>query len=330
MQASRTKLIVAALVVLLALLGWATYASIRSGYERQEARFADERAQFTARIEDLSGERDGLSAQVAELERTLDEERAAAGDLASLRERIDAATESLSQRMETLGARERDLADTDAALGGAKQQLAALEEKQATARQRLSTRLTTLGERERDLAQAERTLSQTGTRQQALTTTLEELTRSATQKRAELGALNLELGTLERERSQRAHELATVQAELGATRTALDQLRQQLDKALLAQSVAELQTRQTALREQLAKLNAELAHKEPLFERGVDLSREIATLDERLRSLTAQRANLANEFTDVVGRIEQPAAGERSGAQAEPGSTEGVARVAGE
>ena len=74
---------------------------------------------------------------------------------------------------------------------------------------------------------------------------------------------------------------------------------------------------------------------------SADLSREIATLDEQLRSLTAQRADLAGEFTDVVGRIEQPAAGERSdakagpgsaagergGAAAEPGATDGVARV---
>jgi chromosome segregation ATPase len=344
MLSSRTKLIVVVGVVLLAIIGWAMYASIQSGYERQEARFAEERAQLTGQIEELGSEREALSAQVAELEQTLEEERTAVGDLATLRGQIDETTGSLNQRLETLGARERELADLDAALNRAREQVAALEEEQATARQRLTARLTTLGERERDLAEAERSLSQTKARQEALTTTAEALTRNVTEKRAALGALDLQLGTLERDRSQRAHELATVQAELGATRTALDQLQAQLDKALLAQSVAELETREAALQDELTNLDAELAHKQPLFERSVDLSREIATLDERLRSLIAQRADLAGEFTDVVDRIEQPAAGAGNNAQAEPGSAagaqsggeaeagsnDGVARVAGD
>ena len=80
MQTSRTKLIVTALVVLLAIVGWAMYGAIRSGYDRQEARFADERAQLTARIASLSGERDQLAARGTELEQTLEKERAAAGD----------------------------------------------------------------------------------------------------------------------------------------------------------------------------------------------------------------------------------------------------------
>ena len=116
MQTSRTKLIVTALVVLLAIVGWAMYAAIRSGYDKQEARFADERAQLTARVAALSGERDQLSGQRTELEQTLEKERAAAGDLASLRERIDTAAGALNQRMETLGARERDLASIDTSL----------------------------------------------------------------------------------------------------------------------------------------------------------------------------------------------------------------------
>ena len=70
MQMSRTKLIVTALVVLLAIVGWAMYGAIRSGYDRQEARFADERAQLTARIASLSGERDQLAARGTELEQT--------------------------------------------------------------------------------------------------------------------------------------------------------------------------------------------------------------------------------------------------------------------
>jgi chromosome segregation ATPase len=161
-----------------------------------------------------------------------------------------------------------------------------------------------------------------------LATTLEQLTKNVTEKRAELGSLDLELGTLERERSQRAHALATVQAELEATRTTFDQLQEHLDKALLAKSVAELQEREAALQRELSELDAELAHKEPLFERSVDVSREIATLDEQLRSLTEQRANLADELADLVTRIEQPATGERSGAKVEPGANGNVARAA--
>jgi chromosome segregation ATPase len=342
MQTSRTNLIVAALVVLLALAGWAMYASIRSGYDRQETRFAAERAQLVARTEALSGERDELSRHRTELDQTLERERAAAGDLASLRERIDAAAASLNQRMETLGARERELAAIDVALDQAKRQLQALDEQQATAKQRLNARLTALGERERDLAQAERVLSQTGAREQALNTTLEQLTKGTTEKRAELGKLNLELGALARDRSHSAHELAGVQAELAAARAARDQVQEQLDKALLAQSVTELQTREAALREQLANLDAELAHKIPLFARSVDLSREIAALDEQLRSLTAQRAERAGEFSDLATRIGQPASGQGAGARPEPGSadrkrggaqtgsSQGVARMAGE
>jgi chromosome segregation ATPase len=342
MQTSRTHLIVAALVVLLALAGWAMYASIQSGYDRQEARFVAERAQLAGRIEALSGERDELSRQRAELEQTLEKERAAAGDLASLRERIDAAAGSLSQRMATLGARERDLAAIDVALAKAKGQLQTLEEQQATAKQRLNARLTALGARERDLAQAERLLSRTGAREQALTTTLEQLGKDTTEKRAELGQINLELGTLERDRSHRAHELASVQAELTAARATRDQLQAQLDKALLAQTVAELQTREAALREQLSSLDAELAHKGPLFARSVDLSREIAALDEQLRSLSEQRADRAGEFSDLVTRIGRPAPAQGAGARPEPGSadgqgggahtgsSQGVARMAGE
>ena len=133
-----------------------------------------------------------------------------------------------------------------------------------------------------------------------------------------------------------------MEAELAATRTARDQAQEQLDKALLAQSVAELQAREAGLREQLVNLDAELAHKGPLFARSIALSREIATLDEQLRSLTAQRADRAGEFGDLVTRIGQPAPGQGAGARPEPGSadgkrggaqtgsSQGVARVAGE
>ena len=92
--------------------------------------------------------------------------------------------------------------------------------------------------------------------------------------------------------------------------------------------MAELQARQAALQEQLTSLNAELAHKKPLFARSVDLSREIATLDEQLRSLTAQRAERAKEFSDVVTGIRQPAPAQPAGARQETGAADGNPRGA--
>ena len=171
--------------------------------------------------------------------------------------------------------------------------------------------------------------SLTTARQQALATTLEHLTRNVTEKRTQLGPLNVELGTLERERSQRAHALATAQAELQATRTALGELQQQVDRGLLAQSVSQLQAREAALQQRLGQLDAELGRKTPLFERSVDVSREIATLDEQLRSLTQQRADLANELADLVTRIGEPGT-EGRGASAAPETKDDVADVTGD
>ena len=315
MQASRTNLIVAALVVLLAIVGWAMYASLRSGFDEQETRFAAERAELTSRIEALTGEGEQLAGQVAEIEQTLEEERAAAGDLASLRERIESSTGALNQRLEALGARERELVEVEAAVDRARQELAGLEERQAANLQRLSARLTTLGQRERDLADTTRSLSTAQLRAQQLQTQIEELANTETEKRAILGALNLEVGTLERERAKRATALAGVQSELGTTQTLLKETQEQLDKSLLAKSVGELQAREADLHKQLDDLDAELAHKGPLFDRSIDVSREIATLDEQLRSLTEQRAGLADELADLMSRIEEPAGGAQRGAQ---------------
>ena len=329
MQASRTNLIVAALVVLLAIVGWAMYASLRSGFDEQETRFAAERAELASRIEALTGEGEQRAGQVAELEQTLEEERAAAGDLASLRERIESSTGALNQRLEALGARERELAEVEAALDQRRQELAALEERQATNLQRLSARLTTLGARERDLADTTRSLSGAQLRAQELRKQIEELANTETEKRAILGALNLEIGTLERERAKRATELAGVQAELQTTQTLLAETQEQLDKSLLARSVTDLQARQAELQVRLEALDAELAHKGPLFDRSIDVSREIATLDEQLRSLTEQRAGLADELAELMSRIEEPAQGAQRGAQGGSGPPPKRANVAG-
>ncbi|MGH6903638.1 MAG: hypothetical protein ACREIR_12965 [Geminicoccaceae bacterium] len=326
MQASRTNLIVAALLALLMIVGWIMYASLKSRFDEQTARSVAERTELSGQIEGLTGERAQLTGQVAELEGTLAQERAAAGDLASLRERIETAGASLNQRMETLGARERELAEVNTALDQAKQQMAALEERQATNLQRLSARLTTLGARERDLAEVSRSLSAAQLRDEGLRTQIGELTSTETEKRAVLGALNLQIGTLDRERAQRATALAGVQSELDTTQTLLKETQEQLDKSLLAKSVGELQAREADLHKQLDELEAELAHKGPLFDRSIDVSREIATLDQQLRSLTEQRSGLANELADLVSRIEQPA-GARRDAQAAPAADR--ARVAG-
>jgi chromosome segregation ATPase len=327
MQASRTNLIVAALLALLMIVGWVMYASLKSRFDEQTARSVAERTELSGQIEGLTGERAQLTGQVAELEGTLAQERAAAGDLASLRERIETAGASLNQRMETLGARERQLAEVNQALAQTKQQIATLEERQAANRQRLNARLTTLGERDRDLAETTRALSEAQLREQQLQKAVEALGNTETEKRAVLGALNLQVGTLDRQRAQRATALAGVQSELDTTQTLLKETRGQLDKALLAQSVGELQAREADLRKQLDGLEAELAHKGPLFDRSIDVSREIATLDQQLRSLTEQRSGLANELADLISRIEQPVAGGRRDAQAEPAADR--ARVAG-
>jgi chromosome segregation ATPase len=181
------------------------------------------------------------------------------------------------------------------------------------------------------LAETSRSLSAAQLRDEGLRTQIEKLTGTETEKRTALGALNLQIGTLERERAQRATALASVQSELDTTQARLKETQEQLDKALLAQSVGELQARESDLRKQLDDLEAELAHKGPLFDRSIDVSREIATLDQQLRSLTEQRSDLANELADLVSRIGQPAAGARREAQAEPAADRAAnrARVAG-
>jgi chromosome segregation ATPase len=209
--------------------------------------------------------------------------------------------------------------------------MAALEERQAMNRQRLSARLATLGARERDLAETSRSLSSARLREEQLRGQIGQLGATETEKRTALGALNLQIGTLERERAQRATALVSVQSELDTTQARLKETQEQLDKALLAQSVGELQAREADLRKQLDDLEAELAHKGPLFDRSIDVSREITTLDQQLRSLTEQRSGLANELADLVSRIEQPVAGARREAQAEPAADRAAnrARVAG-
>src|SRR4051812_20307435 len=72
---SRYTLIVLGLLVLLAILGWSLYLSVRSGYDAQQGRFNQERTELTDRVANLEGtlvaERSTSSSRIAQLELTL-------------------------------------------------------------------------------------------------------------------------------------------------------------------------------------------------------------------------------------------------------------------
>ncbi len=90
--------------------------------------------------------------------------------------------------------------------------------------------------------------------------------------------------------------LASAQQTLGETEA-------RLDKARLAQSVAELAADRDALRQEAADLNAELQHKQPLLGRSISVNQELRGLDEQLRALTMQRDDLAAELQQLVGQL---------------------------
>ena len=144
-----TRYIVIGLLVLLAVLGWGMYLTVKSGYDAQQARFNQERAEFTGRVGDLErtleDERATSSSRIAGLEDTLEIERAAAGDLAALEAQIESARSELNRRMTALGGREQDLAAVEAALSDAQSQLAALEQQRDGRANRLNQRIKVLG-----------------------------------------------------------------------------------------------------------------------------------------------------------------------------------------
>ena len=83
----------------------------------------------------------------------------------------------------------------------------------------------------------------------------------------------------------------------------LTEVEAKLDKALLAQDVAELAASQTALRQELADLNTELDHKQPLFHQSVNVNRQLLGLDERLRSLSIERDKLTVQLQALVAEL---------------------------
>ena len=48
-------LLVLGLLVLLAILGWGMYLTVKSGYEAQQVRFNAERSELTGRIQEVEG-----------------------------------------------------------------------------------------------------------------------------------------------------------------------------------------------------------------------------------------------------------------------------------
>jgi predicted nucleic acid-binding Zn-ribbon protein len=316
----RTALIVLGLLVLLAILGWGLYLSVKAGYDAQQGRFNQERTEFTGRIADLEGrlatERGTAAERIAGLENSLARERAAAGDLAALEGRIDHATSELNQRMAVLGERERDRAAAEAALTGVRARLAALTEARDRATARLNQRLQVLGERERDLAETERTLDRTKAERDRLQTEAADLDRTILAKKTALGALDVKLAQDSRAQSSSAAALERTRDALAAAQTRLTAVEAKLDKALLAEGVAQLTASQTTLRQEVASLNAELERKGPLFHQSVSVNQKLLGLDEKLRSLSVERDKLTAELQALVAELGQAQARHGAGVEA--------------
>ncbi len=303
----RTSLVVLGLLVLLAVLGWAMYLSVKAGYDAQQARFNQERTELTGRVADLEGtlatERSTSSGRIAGLEDTLAGERAAAGDLAALTGRIEQAKADLNRRMTALGERERDRAAAEAALGETRSQLTALTEQRAGATGRLNQRLMVLGQREVDLASAGRALDHARAERDRLQAEIAGLEQTFANRNGTLGAVDVKLAALLRERAKATAALERTQGALAGTQTTLTEVEAKLDKALLAQDVAELAASRTALRQEVADLNAELDHKQPLFHQSVSVNRQLLGLDERLRSLSIERDKLTVQLQALVAEL---------------------------
>ncbi len=327
----RTPLIVLGLLVLLAVLGWGMYLSVKAGYDAQQGRFNQERTELTGRVADLQStlatERSTSSGRIAELEDTLARERAAAGDLAALEARIDRAKAELNQRMTVLGEREQDRAAAEAALAAVQSQLTGLTEERDGATGRLNHRLQVLGERELDLVKAERALGHARTEHDRLQAEIADLGQTLASRKAALGALDIQVAALGREQSKSASELDRTRSALAGTQATLADAEAKLDKALLAQGVAELTASRTALRQEVADLNAELAHKQPLFHESVSVNRKLLGLDQQLRSLSVERDKLTAELQALVAQLGQAQEGHAAGADATP---ESLAKLVGE
>ena len=274
---------VAALLALLMMVGWDMYRSLefvstsRPPAPWQAHRLSDRsKASRAARAADRAGGRAGGT-----LRRSAPRRRSRQPARAHRHRGA-----SLNQRIETLGARERELAEVSQALAQAKQRIATLEERQAANRQRLNTRFTTLGERDRDLARP-RSLSDT----QLRSSNCKKRSGSSATRRPRTRrprALDLQVGTLDGG-ARNAPPPSPAWIGLDTTQTLLKETQEQLDKALLAQSVGELQARSGPAKA-ARRARGRAPPQGALFDRSIDVGRGIATLDQRCaRSPTTLR-----------------------------------------
>jgi chromosome segregation ATPase len=138
--------------LLAALLGWGILIFSTAAHDDAAELWAQQRGELEQEVTRLGQSGEQLQARVAELRGALEQERAAAGDLASVLGRIDDANTTLSARMATLGERERQIAEAEAGLAGLQSEVAAVETRIDRAKASLNQRMAVLGERERDLA----------------------------------------------------------------------------------------------------------------------------------------------------------------------------------
>src|SRR5688500_2481625 len=138
--------------LLAALLGWGILIFSTAAHDDAAELWAQQRGELEQEVTRLGQSGEQLQARMAELQGALEQERAAAGDLASVLGRIDDANATLSARMATLGARERQIAEAETGLAGLQIELAAVETRIDRAKTSLNQRMTVLGLRERDLA----------------------------------------------------------------------------------------------------------------------------------------------------------------------------------
>jgi hypothetical protein len=90
--------------------------------------------------------------------------------------------------------------------------------------------------------------------------------------------------------------------------------------------VAQLTDAGAGLEAQVADLNAELDHKQPLFNRSISVNQALRALDEQLRSITMQRDTLTGELQELVGQLAEGQAGlAPEGGEAAEGSLAGLA-----
>src|SRR5918996_331438 len=290
-----TLFTIGALVV--ALVGWGVVIYSNVSHRNAAEQWAAERTALTQ-------EGDALRQQVGELEGTLDQERAAAGDLAALRTQIDEANAKLSNRLTLLGEHERQIASTEADLTGLQDDLGEVDARIERAKASLNQRMAVLGERDRDLAQLHRERDRLESTVAAAQSRFVELGATLSERMAVLGERERDLETLRREQAAVADEVVTAQSRLGDTREALNQRMGVLRDR--EHDLADRRRQLDGLMDQVADTEAQIAA--PV----ASLNQRMAVLGERDRDLATANSALA----EVDRRI----------AEAEQDRAEGTAR----